>query len=148
MSTYKKLSLADIVSQFPCSFVMNVRRLWMAPSCVLVGQLTSQRGVEWAMCMPGVLVAFSLVVPSFTSVSAISFPVIPKCAFTLCMWTLYGVQYRSGEVKGGAQFSCVGRTNIRRTAIFLRTYKLKYLLILKAKRWLEHTTNICHDRLF
>ena len=37
---------------FPCSFVINVHRLRMAPSCVAVGQLASQYGL---------LVGFSLV---------------------------------------------------------------------------------------
>ena len=36
--------------------------------------------------MCGVLVNFSLVVPSFASVSAISFPVILEWARTSCMW--------------------------------------------------------------
>jgi hypothetical protein len=36
-------------SVFSCSFVMNVRRLRMASSCVVVGQLASQYGVGWAM---------------------------------------------------------------------------------------------------
>ena len=71
----------------------NVRRVRMAPSCVVVArQLASQSGVEWAMWMCGVLVGFSLVVPSFASMSTISFPVIPECARTLCMWTLCEVQ--------------------------------------------------------
>ena len=43
--------------------------------------------------MCGVLVGFSLSVPSLARVSAISFPMIPECALTLCMWTLCGVQY-------------------------------------------------------
>jgi hypothetical protein len=46
LSTYGNLCLARFVSLFPCSFVMNVRRLRMALSCVDVGQLASQYGVE------------------------------------------------------------------------------------------------------
>ena len=42
--------------------------------------------------MCGVLVGFSLSVPSLASVSAISFPVMPVCARTLCMWIMCGVQ--------------------------------------------------------
>jgi hypothetical protein len=78
---------------FPCSFVMNVRRLQMAPSCVAVGQLASQYGVEWAMCIRGVAFGFSLVVPSLASSSTISFPMMHVWARTLCMWILCGVQY-------------------------------------------------------
>lgn len=80
--------MIEFVSPFPCSFVMNVRRLLMAPSCVDVGQLANQYGVEWDVWMCGVVVGFSLVVPSFASMLAISFPVILECARTLC-----GVQY-------------------------------------------------------
>ena len=64
----------------------------MAPSCVAVGQLANLYGVWWAMCMWGVLDGFSLRVPSLASVSAISFPIMPECACTLCMWIMYGVQ--------------------------------------------------------
>ena len=39
LSTYGNLFLAEIVSRFPCSFVINVHRLWMAPLCLVVGQL-------------------------------------------------------------------------------------------------------------
>ena len=55
--------------------------------------MAGQYGVGWAMWMCGVLVGFSLVVPSFSSVPTILFPAIPECARTLCMWTLCGVQY-------------------------------------------------------
>ena len=50
--------LVDSVSRFSCSFVMNVQRLWMAPSCVPIGRLASQYGVGWAMCICGVLFGF------------------------------------------------------------------------------------------
>jgi hypothetical protein len=93
LSTYGNLYLVEVLYMFPCSFVMNVCRLRMAPSCVDVGQLANQYGVEWVVWMCGVLVSFSLVVPSFASVSIVSFPVIPECARTLCMWILCGVQY-------------------------------------------------------
>jgi hypothetical protein len=93
LSTYGNLCLARFASLFPCSFVMNVRRLRMAPSCVVVGQLASQYGVEWPMCICGVASGFSLVVPSFARSSAITFPVMPVRARTLCMWILCGVQY-------------------------------------------------------
>ena len=42
--------------------------------------------------MCGVLVGFSLFVPSLASVSAISFPVMPTCARTLWICMVYGVQ--------------------------------------------------------
>ena len=45
------------------------------------------------MWLCGVFGGFSLVVPSFASVSAISFPVMPAWARTLCMYILCGVQY-------------------------------------------------------
>ena len=93
LSTYGHLCLVEVVSLVPCYFVMNVRKLRIAPSCVAVGQLASQYGVVRAIWMRGVLVGLSLVVPSFASVSAVSFPVIPECAHTLCMWILCGVQY-------------------------------------------------------
>jgi hypothetical protein len=93
LSTYENLLLAMDVSRWPCSFGMNVRKLRMAPSCVVVGQLASQYGVGRAMWMCGVLSSFSLVVPAFASSSANPFPVMPKCARTLCMWILCGVQY-------------------------------------------------------
>ena len=34
--------MARVVSKLSCVFVMNVRKLRMAPSCVLVGLLASQ----------------------------------------------------------------------------------------------------------
>ena len=43
--------------------------------------------------MCGVSSGFSLVVPSLASSSASSFPVMPECALTFCMWILCGVQY-------------------------------------------------------
>ena len=55
----------------------------MAPSFVVVGQLASQYGVTWVVCMRGVVVGFFISVPSLASMSAISFPVMPKCARTL-----------------------------------------------------------------
>ena len=63
LSTYGNFFLANAVSRVSCSFVMNVWRLRMAPSCVAVGQLASQYGVGWAMCMCGVVYGFSLSVP-------------------------------------------------------------------------------------
>jgi hypothetical protein len=48
-STYGNLVLATAVSKLSCSFVMNVRKLRMAPSCVPVGQLASQYRVGRAM---------------------------------------------------------------------------------------------------
>ena len=65
----------------------------MAPSCVAVMQLASQYGVWCAVCMRGVLVGFSLVVPSLARVSTISFPVMHGCALTLWMCMVCGVQY-------------------------------------------------------
>ena len=65
----------------------------MAPSCVVVGQLANQYGVGCAMCMRGVLVGFSLSVPSLASKFANLFPIMPMCALTWCMWILCGVQY-------------------------------------------------------
>jgi len=38
--------------------------------------------------MCGVFVGFSLVVPLFANVSAMSFLTMPECALTLCMRTL------------------------------------------------------------
>ena len=64
----------------------------MAPSCVAVRQLASQYGVGCVVCMRGVLVGFSLSDPSLTRVSTISFPTMPTCARTLCMWMMCGVQ--------------------------------------------------------
>ena len=40
--TYGNLFLASAISQIPCSFVMAMRRLRMAPPCVAVGQLVSK----------------------------------------------------------------------------------------------------------
>ena len=45
------------------------------------------------MCMRGVVVGFSLSVPSMANVSTILFLVMPKCACTLYMWIVCGVQY-------------------------------------------------------
>ena len=42
------------------------------------------------MCMWGVLVGFSLRVPSLASVSAISFMIIHVCAHTLCICIVWG----------------------------------------------------------
>ena len=42
LSTYGNLFMAKAASRLSCAFVMNVRRLRMAPSCVPVGQLASQ----------------------------------------------------------------------------------------------------------
>ena len=91
--TYGNFLLADVFSRFSCSFVMNVWRFWMAPSCVVVGQLASQCGVVRAMRIRGVISGLSFCVPSFASVFAISFPLMPVCARTLCMWIICGVQY-------------------------------------------------------
>jgi hypothetical protein len=85
--------VAAAVSRLSCSFVMNVRRLRMAPSCVPVGQLASQYGVVRAMWMCGVSSGFSKVFPSFANSSASSFPEMPVCARTLCMEILWGVQF-------------------------------------------------------
>ena len=41
--------LAMVVSRLSCSFVINLRRLQMAPSWVPVGQLANQYGVGRAM---------------------------------------------------------------------------------------------------
>ena len=45
------------------------------------------------MCMYGVMSDLSLSVPSLASMYAISFPLIPMCARTLCMCIMCGVQY-------------------------------------------------------
>ena len=45
-----------------------------------------------AMCMCGVLSGSSLRFPSLANVSAISFPIMPECVRTLCIWIVYGVQ--------------------------------------------------------
>ena len=42
LSTYENLVLAELVSHFQCSLLMNVWRLSMAPPCVVVGQLANQ----------------------------------------------------------------------------------------------------------
>jgi hypothetical protein len=91
LSTYGNLCLARFASLVSCSLVMNVHKLRMAPSCVAVGQLASQYGVEWAVCIRGVVSGFSLVFPSLASLSAISFPVMHVWARTLCMCILCGV---------------------------------------------------------
>jgi hypothetical protein len=93
LSTYGYFWVANGHSRFSCYFVMNLRRLRIAPSWVLVGQLASQYGVVRAMCIRGVMSGLSFSVPVFASVSAISFPQMPVCARTLCMWTMCGVQY-------------------------------------------------------
>ena len=41
--------------------------------------------------MWGIVDGFSLSVPSLANVSTISFPVMPECARTLCMWIVCGV---------------------------------------------------------
>ena len=46
LSMYENLFLAEVASRFPCSFVINVRRVHIVPSCVVVGQLASQYRVE------------------------------------------------------------------------------------------------------
>jgi len=91
--TYGYFWMASAHSRFSCSFVINVRRLRIAPSCVSVGQLASQDGVVRAMCIHGVVSGLSFSVPIFASVSTISFPLMHVCARTLCMWTMCGVQY-------------------------------------------------------
>ena len=91
--TYGNFLLADACSWFSCSFIMNVRRLRMAPSCVAVGQLASQYGVVRAMCIRGVMSGLSCCVLAFASVSTISLPLMHVCARTLCMWIICGVQY-------------------------------------------------------
>ena len=55
----------------------------MAPSCVVVGQLASQYGEGWVMCICGVLFGFSFSVPSLASLSAISLPSMLVCVLTL-----------------------------------------------------------------
>ena len=91
LSTYRNFCLANAVMRLLCSFVMNVWRLRIAPSCVDVGEFASQYGVGWTMCICGVLSGFSLSVPSLASVSTISLPLIPLCARTLCMCIVCGV---------------------------------------------------------
>jgi hypothetical protein len=71
---------------------MNECRFRIAPSLVAVGQLVSQYGVTWAMCIWGVGVGFSLFVPSLANVSAISLPLMPVWALTLCICTKCGVK--------------------------------------------------------
>jgi hypothetical protein len=46
---YGNLFVATATSRVSCCFVINVRKLRMAPSCVPVGQLASQYGVGQAM---------------------------------------------------------------------------------------------------
>jgi hypothetical protein len=65
LSTYGNLCLARFASLVSCSLVMNVRKLRMAPSCVVVGQLASQYGVVWAVWIRGVVSGFSLLFPLF-----------------------------------------------------------------------------------
>lgn len=72
--------LAISISRFLYSFVINVWRLQIAPSCEVVGQLASQYGVVCAMCICWVAVGFSMSVHVLGSVSAISFPIMPECA--------------------------------------------------------------------
>ena len=93
MLTYGYFWLADAHSRFSCSFVINVWRLRIAPSCVPVGQLANQYGVVRAMWIRGVVSGLSCSVPILASVSAISFPLMHVCALTLCMWIMCGVQY-------------------------------------------------------
>ena len=64
----------------------------MAPSCVAIGQLASQYSFECAVCMCGVFSDFVSRLPWLARLSAISLPIIPACARTLCMWMEYGVQ--------------------------------------------------------
>ena len=64
----------------------------IAPSCVAVGQLASQYGVAWAICIWGAAVGFSLSAPSLASVVAIWFHVMLVWALTLCMCIKCGVQ--------------------------------------------------------
>ena len=64
----------------------------IAPSRVAVGQLASQYGVAWTICIWGVAVGFSLSAPSLANVSAISFHIMHVWALTLCMCIKCGVQ--------------------------------------------------------
>ena len=59
---------------------------------MVIGQLASQYGVGWVACMCGVFSSLVLKFPLLAKVSAISLPIIPVCARTLCMWIVYGVQ--------------------------------------------------------
>ena len=68
----------------------------MAPSCVAVGQLASQYGVGWAICICGVLYSLYLRFPSLASVSAISLPIMPECARALCACTIAAMSNLSG----------------------------------------------------
>ena len=70
---------------------MNLCRFRIAPSRMVVGQLASQYGVACAMCMWGVSASFSFSASSLASVSAISFPMTPVWALTLCMCIRCGV---------------------------------------------------------
>jgi len=56
----------------------------MAPSCVAIGQLANRYGLD-GLCMWGAVDGLSLRVPSLASVYAISIPITPKCAHSLCM---------------------------------------------------------------
>ena len=49
LSTYGIFFLAMVVSRLSCSFVINLRRLRMAPLWVPVGQLANQYGVGRAI---------------------------------------------------------------------------------------------------
>ena len=91
LSTYGNLFWVVLTSRLSCVFVMNVCKFLMASSCVTVGQLASQCGVAWALCMWGVAGGFSLSVPLFASVSAISFPVMPIWGLTLWMYIKCGI---------------------------------------------------------
>ena len=54
LSTYGNLCLVEAALRVLCPFIMNVWSLCIAPSCVAVGELASQLGVAWAMCIWGV----------------------------------------------------------------------------------------------
>ena len=51
LPTYGNLAWAVLTSWLSWAFVTNVCKLQMAPSCVVVGQLASQEGVIWVVCM-------------------------------------------------------------------------------------------------
>ena len=55
-----EFGLVALTSRLSCAFLTNVCRFLMAPSCVDVGQLASQQGVAWAICMWGVVSGFFL----------------------------------------------------------------------------------------
>ena len=67
LSTYGNLCLVEAASHVLCFFTMNVWRLRIAPSCVDVGELASEYGVAWAMCIWGVGNGFSSSVPSLAN---------------------------------------------------------------------------------